>query len=152
MKVDEIMSERFTVISDQASIREAAEMMCNFAVGVLPVINSGRLVGILTDRDIAVRGVAAGCDPNQTRVTEFMTDGVVTCHAADGIEQAIESMSAHHVRRLVVLNLEEEIAGILSVDDLAHGLVGEHKLAELMRALPEAGPGSEQEAPRAPQG
>jgi len=142
MKVDEIMSERFAVISDQASIREAADMMRKFAVGVLPVSKTGGLVGVLTDRDIVVRGVAAGHDPNQTRVIEIMTPGVITCHAGDSIEQAIDSMSAHRVRRLVVLNLEQEIAGVLSVDDLAHGLVGEHRLAELMRALPEAGPGS----------
>jgi hypothetical protein len=51
-------------------------------------------------------------------------------------------MAAHGVRRLVVLNLEQEITGVLSVDDLAHGLVGEHELAELLRALPESGPGT----------
>jgi CBS domain-containing protein len=150
MKVEELMSVRFAVIPDQASIREAAEMMHKFAVGVLPVTKSGSLVGILTDRDIVVRGVASGRVSGQTRVSEFMTLGVITCHAGDSIEQAIESMSAQRVRRLVALNLEQEIAGILSVDDLAHGLVGEHKLAELMRALPEASPGSVQEESRAP--
>ena len=142
MNVNEIMSERFAVISHQASIREAAEMMHDFDVGVLPVTSAGKLVGILTDRDIVVRGVADGYDPNQTRVTEFMTPGVITCHAGDSIDHAIDIMAEHRVRRLVVLNLEQEIAGILSVDDLAHALVGEHKLAELMRALPQAGPAS----------
>ena len=58
MHVNEIMSKRFAVISDQASIREAAEMMHDFDVGVLPITRSGKLVGILTDRDIVVRGVA----------------------------------------------------------------------------------------------
>jgi len=140
MKVEQLMNERFAVIADQASIREAAEMMRRFAIGVLPVTQTGKLVGILTDRDIVVRGVASGRDPNQTRVSEFMTPQVISCHAGDSIEQAIETMSANGVRRLVVLNLEQEISGILSVDDLAHGLVGEHALAELMRALPEAGP------------
>jgi CBS domain-containing protein len=140
MNVNEIMSERFAVVNHQASIREAAEMMHDFDVGVLPVTRAGKLVGILTDRDIVVRGVADGYDPNRTLVTEFMTPGVITCHAGDSIDHAIDTMSEHRVRRLVVLNLEQEIAGILSVDDLAHALVGENKLAELMRALPQAGP------------
>jgi len=142
MNVNEIMSKCFAVISDQASIREAAQMMHDFDVGVLPITRSGKLVGILTDRDIVVRGIAAGYDPKLTRVAEFMSPGVISCHAGDSIDHAIDTMSEHRVRRLVVLNLEQEIAGILSVDDLAHALVGEHKLSELMRALPEAGPAS----------
>jgi CBS domain-containing protein len=140
MNVSEIMSKCFAVIPEQASIREAAEMMRDFDVGVLPASRTGKLVGILTDRDIVVRCIATGCKPNQTRVAECMSAEVVTCHAGDSIDHAIDSMSEHRVRRLVVLNLEQEIAGILSVDDLAHALVGEHKLVELMRALPEAGP------------
>jgi len=140
MKVAEIMNERFAVISDQASVRDAAEMMRKFDIGVLPITKSGELVGILTDRDIVVRGVAAGRDPNQVRVKEFMTPKVITCHDSDSIEKAAEVMSANGVRRLVVLNLEQEITGVLSVDDLAHGLVGEHEVAKLMRSLPEGGP------------
>lgn len=115
-------------------------MMREFDIGVLPATASGKLVGILTDRDIVVRGVAAGRDPNQVRVTEFMTPTVITCHDNDSVEKAAEVMSAHGVRRLVVLNLEQEITGVLSVDDLAHGLVGEHEVAKLMRSLPEGGP------------
>jgi len=140
MNVDEIMSRRFAVIPDQASLRDAAGMMRRFDVGVLPITSTGKLVGILTDRDIVVRGIATGCDPDQTRVADFMSRGVITCHAGDSIDHAIDTMAEHRVRRLVVLNLEQEITGILSVDDLAHALVGEHKLSELMRALPEAGP------------
>ena len=140
MNVNEIMSKCFAVIPDQASIREAAEMMHEFDVGVLPVTRTGKLVGILTDRDIVVRGIASGCDSNQTRITEVMSPEVITCHAGDSIDKAIDIMSAHRVRRLVVLNLEQEIAGIVSTDDLAHALVGEQKLGELMRALPQAGP------------
>jgi CBS domain-containing protein len=140
MKVGEIMNERFAVISGHASIRAAAGMMREFDIGVLPVTESGDLVGILTDRDIVVRGVAAGRDPERTRVSAFMTPGVVTCGAGDTIEQAVERMARCGVRRLVVLNLEHEIAGILSVDDLAHGLAGEHQLARVMRSLPAAGP------------
>jgi CBS domain-containing protein len=136
------MSERFAVIPGQASIREAAEMMRKFAIGVLPVTAAGKLAGILTDRDIVVRGVAEGRDLNQLRVTELMTPEVITCHDGDSIEQAAEAMAANGVRRLVVLNLEQEISGVLSVDDLAHGLVGEHELAELLRSLPASGPGT----------
>ncbi len=142
MKVAEIMSERFAVISDQASIHEAAEMMRKFDIGVLPITASGKLAGILTDRDIVVRSVAEGRDPNQVRVTEFMTPKVITCHDGDSIEKAVAVMAANGVRRLVVLNLEQEITGVLSVDDLAHGLVGEHELGELMRSLPEGRPGT----------
>jgi CBS domain-containing protein len=71
-----------------------------------------------------------------------MSPGIISCYAGDSVDHAIDVMSGHRVRRLVVLNLEQEIAGILSVDDLAHALVGEHKLSELMRALPETGPAS----------
>jgi CBS domain-containing protein len=140
MKVDDIMNKRFAVISGQASIRDAAAMMRRFDVGVLPVTMAGDLVGMLSDRDIVVRGVAAGRDPEQTPVTAFMTPEVITCNLDDSVEQAVGRMAGSGVRRLVVMNLEHEISGILSVDDLAHGPAGDQALARVMRSLPAPGP------------
>src|SRR5262249_31975041 len=80
MKVRDVMTPQVEVIRPDATLKEAAEKMSRLEVGPLPVCESERLVGILTDRDITIRAVSAGCDPNTTRVHEAMTREVVYCY------------------------------------------------------------------------
>jgi CBS domain-containing protein len=92
--------------------------MRGHVVGALPVLESGRLVGIVTDRDLALRVVATGQRPWETYVRQVMTPHPASCRTDDPLETALERMLARHVRRLVVLNGQSEVIGLLSVDDL----------------------------------
>ncbi|MHB2020953.1 MAG: CBS domain-containing protein, partial [Candidatus Xenobia bacterium] len=106
-------------VDADATLQSAGQMMATLDVGALPVLESDEIVGIVTDRDITVRGVAAGLDPVIARVGDVMTEGVVTCYEEDNIERAESLMEEYQVRRLVVTDANEELVGIVSLGDLA---------------------------------
>jgi CBS domain-containing protein len=94
--------------------------MKDLDVGPLPVCgDSDRLVGMITDRDITVRGVAEGCDPRTTAVKEVMTPDVVYCFEDQDVQEAARLMQQHQIRGLVVLNRDKRLTGIVSLGDLA---------------------------------
>jgi CBS domain-containing protein len=95
-------------------------MMKALDVGPLPVCGpDDKLVGMVTDRDIVVRGVAPGLDPRTARVRDAMTEGISYCFEDDDVEQAARLMREKQIRRLVVLNRDKRLAGIVSLGDLA---------------------------------
>ena len=107
MKVKEIMTRDIDVVSPETILRDAAERMSALDVGVLPVCDNDRLVGVITDRDITVRATADGLDPFATQVGEIMSkDDLVTCGEDEEIEEAARKMRDKQVRRLPVLNPE----------------------------------------------
>jgi CBS domain-containing protein len=87
--------------------------------GVMPVCDNDRLAGIITDRDIAIRAVAEGCDPSRTRVSEIMSEGVEYCFQDDDLSDAEDLMRRNQIRRLIVLNRDKRLVGILSLGDVA---------------------------------
>jgi CBS domain-containing protein len=103
MQLNRIMTEYVEVIAPEMSIQEAAEQMRSLDVGVLPVCNGGRLVGMLTDRDLAVRAVVDGRDPKSTTVEEIMTRQIAFCFEDQDIEEAERVMEKNQIRRLPVL-------------------------------------------------
>src|SRR5947209_42026 len=103
MKIKDLMSSEVEVIGPEATLKEAAEKMCAIDAGTIPVVSEKTVVGILTDRDITVRGVAEGRDPAKARVREIMTRDVVYCYDDQEVEDAAELMAENQVRRLVVL-------------------------------------------------
>ena len=119
MRVADVMSYRPQVVDAFETIESAAQRMRAQVVGALPVVEHGRLVGIVTDRDLALRGVAAGARPWETYVREVMTESPATCLAADSIDDAVERMLTQGVRRLIVVDDAGAVLGMLSVDDLA---------------------------------
>jgi CBS domain-containing protein len=119
MQLKEIMTRGVNVISPEATLKEAAEKMKNLDVGPLPVCDGERLVGMLTDRDITVRVVAAGCDPSTTKVGDVMTPEVVYCFEDQSVEEAAKLMEEQQIRRLPVLNRNKWLVGIISLGDLA---------------------------------
>ena len=119
MKVRDVMTPQVEVIRPDATLKEAAEMMSRLEVGPLPVCESERLVGILTDRDITIRAVATGCNPNTTRVREAMTPEVVYCFEDQDVETAAQMMEMRQIRRVPVLNRGNRLVGIVSLGDLA---------------------------------
>ena len=119
MQLNRIMTEYVEVIAPEMSVQEAAEQMRSLDVGVLPVCNGDRLVGILTDRDLAVRAVADGRDPKITTVEEIMTQQIACCFEDEDIEEAERVMEKNQIRRLPVLDHDNRIVGIVSLGDLA---------------------------------
>src|SRR5262249_16280127 len=101
------------------TIQEAADKMKDFDVGPLPVCEGDRLVGLVTDRDIAVRATAEGFDPWTTKVREVMTPGGIFCFEDQDAAEAARLMKDKQVRRLVVLNRDKRLVGIVTLGDLA---------------------------------
>ncbi len=119
MRVGELMTKNLETIEAREPIRAAALRMRTCNIGALPVLEGGTLVGMLTDRDIAVRSAALGQDPNTTPVREVMTTTVITCDADEKLERAEQMMEEKMVRRLVVVDADRRPVGLLSLDDLA---------------------------------
>lgn len=103
----------------RASVKEAAGRMRAFDVGALPVCDQGNLVGIITDRDIAVRAVAAGKDAASTSVNDVMSQDVICCRPDQDVEIAARVMQVNQIRRLPVLDEMGQLCGIISLGDLA---------------------------------
>jgi CBS domain-containing protein len=118
MKVRDAMSRDVQVVSPTQSIRDAAKIMAKIDAGVLPVGENDRLVGMITDRDIAIRAVADGKAPT-TKVRDTMSDEVLYCFDDQDLDEVAQNMSDTKVRRLPVLNREKRLVGIISLGDLA---------------------------------
>ena len=118
MKVSEVMTGDVQTISPDQSAQEAASFMLRADAGSIPVTDGDRLVGMITDRDIAVRGVANGHGPD-TPVRQLMSGGPVCVRADENIEEAAAKMSEAQVRRLPVLDGNDRLVGIVSLGDLS---------------------------------
>ena len=119
MKAHEIMSRDVQVVCPSATLEDAAKLMERLDVGALPVCDGERLVGMITDRDITVRATAEGKDPKSTRVRDVMTPDVAYCFEDQDLEEVARKMELHGMRRMVILDGEKRLVGIISVDDLA---------------------------------
>ena len=118
MKVKDVMTTNVRLANPDQTIAEAARLMIECDAGVLPVGEDDRLVGMITDRDIAIRAVAKDLPPD-TLVREVMTKEVLYCFEDEALEHVADNMGEQRVRRLPVLNREKRLVGILSFGDLA---------------------------------
>ena len=118
MRIADIMSRDVTVARPESTLREAAETMARIDAGALPVCDGRRLQGILTDRDIVVRGLAKGLDPDAT-VTQVMTEGVEYCFEDDDLTEVCDKMATSQIRRIPVVDRDKNLVGIVSLGDLA---------------------------------
>ena len=119
MKIREVMTKEVHVAGPQQTIREAATIMAQYDTGALPVGDDDRLLGIITDRDIAVRAVAEGKSAD-TLVSDVMSrEKILYCFEDEGVEHVTRNMGDNKVRRLPVMNREKRLVGIVSLGDLA---------------------------------
>ena len=118
MKVRDLMTREVQTVRPDQTAREAARFMLQADAGAIPVTDGDRLVGIITDRDIAVRGVAEGHGPD-TPVRELMTNDIVAARIDDDVDEVAVRMSEAQVRRLPVIDDEQKLCGIVSLGDLA---------------------------------
>ena len=137
IKVSQIMTRRVTSVRPTTPVDRAARLMEEQDCGAVPVVgNNGMLVGIVTDRDIALRVVARGRDARQALVTDCMTDRVIACYAHESIAECMRQMAEHRVRRLPIVDEEGRVVGIVAQSDLArHALY--HPVPEEHHALTE---------------
>jgi CBS domain-containing protein len=118
MKIGEIMTRNVQTITPDQSIREAASLMKQVDCGALLVHEGDRLVGVITDRDIAIRAVADGESPN-CPVSQVMTSNVCYCFEDEDVQHVAENMADIQVRRLPVMNREKRLVGIVSLGNIA---------------------------------
>lgn len=119
MLVKDIMSKKPNYLAPSATLTELGQAMLKNDFGFLPIGENDRLIGTVTDRDITIRAVAKGKDPNKTRAKEVLTKKVLYCYENDDIQKALKNMSKQHVHRLIVLNDKKRMTGVFSLSDLA---------------------------------
>ena len=118
--IQEVMTRDVQSISPEESVRRAAQMMDEFNVGSIPVIDGEKLVGMITDRDITVRSTAAGQAPESTRVGDVMSTDVRTCFSNQTVEDVLATMGDVQIRRVPVIDQEsKQLVGIVSLGDIA---------------------------------
>jgi CBS domain-containing protein len=117
--VSQVMTRGMRAVKPSDSVIRAAQAMEEFDVGALPVCDGDRLVGILTDRDIAVRGVAQGLADQDAKVHEIMTREVKWCTGDESVDNVLQTMSIHQLRRMPVVDRQHHLVGMVSLGDIA---------------------------------
>lgn len=143
MKVRELMTVDPASLAPQATLGEAATLMKHEDCGSIPIVQGGRLVGIVTDRDIVIRAIAMGKDPLSTRVSEVMSADPVTIRPDDDAKEAESLMAERQIRRLPVTE-DGRLLGILVIGQLARRDRDEERVGETLREIsePKSGRGS----------
>ena len=119
MKAKDLMTTSPEIISPETTLKQAAKKMRDQDFGFLPVGENDRLIGAITDRDIIIRGIAEDKDPNSTSIRDIMTDEIRYCFENDDLNKVADKMGNLQIRRLVVLNDNKRIVGIISLGDFA---------------------------------
>ena len=119
MKLAEVMTRDVETIPPDASLQRAAQRMEELNVGALPVCDGARLVGVVTDRDITVRGVSVGASVSEDVVADCMSAEPLYAFEDDSVEEALDRMRAAQVRRLMVIDRDKQLVGVVSLGDVA---------------------------------
>ena len=120
MKVKDAMHRNATWVSAEMPLHEVAAKMRQQDIGATPVGENDRLVGMVTDRDIAIRSFDSGRDTSKLKARDVMSKGIVYCRENDELDNALRLMERKRIRRLAVLNDNKRIVGMLSLGDVAH--------------------------------
>lgn len=134
MDISKAMHRKASWVSADMPVAEIARMMAMDDIGAVPVGRDDRLVGMITDRDIALRVVAEGRDPRTTTAEEVMSPGIIYCRTHETVEDAIHLMDQRKIRRLPVLDDKKRLVGMLSLGDISHA-VGREMSGELLQAV-----------------
>jgi len=137
MLVRQLMTTQVECITPDTAIAEAAKKMALLNVGPLPVCDHGRLVGMLTDRDIVVRAIAVDLDPRTTQARQIMTPQTVFCYDDQDVREAMKLMKENEVRRVLVLDRDQNLIGIISLGDIAEGVDDPHSTGATLQAVSE---------------
>ena len=141
MKVGKLMTPDVEIVAPDDTLHTAARMMADLDTGALPVGDNDRLVGMITDRDITIRAVAEGRDPDTTKVREAMSEHIRFCFEDEDTREVGRKMSEWAVRRLPVLDRDKRLIGIVSLGDLAAG-GAEEESRKALEEISDAPPGT----------
>src|SRR5512139_2591673 len=139
-KCSDVMTRNPVSARPDDPVASVAKLMKENDIGPVPIVdnnNSKRLVGIVTDRDLALKVVAAGRDPQTTPVQEVMTTNVVTCRDSDDIETALDAMSTQQLRRIPVVDDGNMLLGIIAQADIATRMNRPEKTGEVVKEISE---------------
>lgn len=148
MKIADCMSRNVEVCAPEDSIRDIAQKMRQLDCGVVPIGENDRLVGVVTDRDIAVRAVAEGRGPD-TPAREVMSQEILYCYDDQDLEEVTGDMSEMKVRRMPVVDRDKRLVGIISLGDMAHA-DGRTSMFAFQRISEPGGPHDQSAADRRP--
>jgi len=138
MLVREVMTRNAACVRPNDTLQSAAAKMRDLNVGSMPVCGGeDKLVGMLTDRDVVIRSVAEGMNPNDSHVSDAMSQGITYCFEDQDVEEAAELMRHNQIRRLAVLNRDKRLVGIVSLGDLAVGTDDEHLAGRTLEEVSE---------------
>ena len=126
-RVENVMTANPRSVDPETDVAEAARILRDENVGSLPVVRDGRVTGIVTDRDLAIRVLAEGRDPRSTRVADVVSGEPVTVRADQDLDEALRLMAHHQLRRLIVVEDSDRLVGILAQADIA--LTGDEERA-----------------------
>jgi CBS domain-containing protein len=140
LRCSEIMTKNVTTCGPDTVIRDVADMMEDDNVGSIPVLDNGRLVGIVTDRDIVCRVIAEGLDTRTVRAREVMSEEIITCTADDSVIDAIRKMGEHRIRRVPICDLNGRLRGIISLGDIALEAERDQDLANALEQISQPTP------------
>src|SRR5262245_16798866 len=138
MKVTEIMTRNVQTADPDTPIAKVADKMRDRDIGFVPICEHDRLIGTVTDRDIAIRSVAQGRDPRLAPIREIMTQTVFYCYEDEDVESLAVYMQEKEVRRLLVLNRQKRLVGVVSIGDLAKAPVEKRLVGETLGQIAEA--------------
>jgi len=138
MKVSEVMTRDVECVHPDANLQEAAAKMKSLDIGPLPVCDRDQLVGMITDRDITVRATAEGESPTAIRVRDVMTPEVHWCFDDEDVTEASQQMQQKQIRRLLVLNRDKRLIGIVSLGDLAVQTGDQHLAGSTLESVSES--------------
>ena len=134
MKVEKMMHKGVEWVSPNTSIAALAKKMQQFDIGAIPVGENDRLIGMVTDRDIVIRGVADGKDPSKLTARDVMTKGVIYCRDSEDVDEAVRIMESKQIRRLPVIDANKRMVGMISLGDVSHA-ASQKIAAEVTRAV-----------------
>ena len=137
-KCSEVMTKNPICCLPDSTAAEAAKLMKSENIGSIPVIEneqSHKLVGIVTDRDLSLKIVAEGLDAKSTKLTTVMTHKVVTCHADDDLQKALDAMAEHQLRRIPIVDNVNKIVGIIAQADVATRMNQPEKTATMVKEI-----------------
>lgn len=137
MQIRDIMTRGVETVTSDVTIHTAARMMDDLNVGVLPVCDGTRLIGMITDRDITVRATAAGRAPDECRVGEVMTEELRYCFEDTALDEALRQMTALQIRRLPVVDQQRRLVGMVSLGDIATGTGNDATIADALERISE---------------
>jgi CBS-domain-containing membrane protein len=131
--IQDVMTRDVQSIAPQETVQRAAQLMDELNVGAIPVLDGDKLVGMITDRDITVRSVAAGQAPGSTQVGDVMSTDVRTCRSDQTVDEVLDQMADVQIRRVPVVDQSQQVIGIVSLGDMAakHSAGIDHTLEEI---------------------